>query len=69
MCGGEPRAMLKKDRGKADSPIYTMQICIPKHGPFLHNQNQSTFLCDKIVLSSIIFFLTFSVFLMIHFQL
>ncbi|CAF2101162.1 hypothetical protein IGI04_020353 [Brassica rapa subsp. trilocularis] len=31
MCGGEPRAMLKKDRGKADSPIYTMQICIPKH--------------------------------------
>ena len=35
MCGGEPRAMLKKDRGKADSPIYTMQICIPKHGPFL----------------------------------
>ncbi|KAJ7962849.1 Post-illumination chlorophyll fluorescence increase [Quillaja saponaria] len=31
MCGGEPRAMLKKSRGKADSPIYTMQICIPKH--------------------------------------
>ncbi|KAL0676280.1 hypothetical protein Bca4012_004261 [Brassica carinata] len=31
MCGGEPRAMLKKERGKADSPIYTMQICIPKH--------------------------------------
>lgn len=32
MCGGEPRAMLRKDRGKADGPIYTIQICIPKHG-------------------------------------
>ncbi|KAK3427700.1 hypothetical protein EUGRSUZ_F03876 [Eucalyptus grandis] len=32
MCGGEPRAMLRKDRGKADSPIYTIQICVPKHG-------------------------------------
>ena len=32
MCGGEPRAMLKKARGKADRPIYTIQICIPKHG-------------------------------------
>ncbi len=31
MCGGEPREMLKKTRGKADSPIYTIQICIPKH--------------------------------------
>ncbi|KAL1292763.1 hypothetical protein HN51_053327 [Arachis hypogaea] len=31
MCGGEPRAMLRKDRGKADRPIYTIQICIPKH--------------------------------------
>ncbi|CAI8601321.1 unnamed protein product [Vicia faba] len=31
MCGGEPRAMLKKDRGKADSPIYSIQICVPKH--------------------------------------
>lgn len=31
MCGGEPRAMLCKTRGKADSPIYTIQICIPKH--------------------------------------
>lgn len=31
MCGGEPRAMLKKTRGKADRPIYTIQICIPKH--------------------------------------
>lgn len=31
MCGGEPRAMLRKDRGKADGPIYTIQICIPKH--------------------------------------
>ncbi|QCE02121.1 uncharacterized protein LOC114166102 [Vigna unguiculata] len=31
MCGGEPRAMLRKDRGKADAPIYTIQICIPKH--------------------------------------
>ncbi|XVF26566.1 hypothetical protein REPUB_Repub14bG0028500 [Reevesia pubescens] len=30
MCG-EPRAMLRKARGKADSPIYTIQICIPKH--------------------------------------
>ena len=32
MCGGEPRAMLRKDRGKADSPLYTIQISIPKHG-------------------------------------
>ena len=31
MCGGEPRAMLKKVRGKADPPYYTIQICIPKH--------------------------------------
>ncbi|KAH6782048.1 post-illumination chlorophyll fluorescence increase [Perilla frutescens var. frutescens] len=31
MCGGEPRAMLKKVRGKADPPFYTIQICIPKH--------------------------------------
>ncbi|KAH7547408.1 protein POST-ILLUMINATION CHLOROPHYLL FLUORESCENCE INCREASE, chloroplastic [Ziziphus jujuba] len=31
MCGGEPRAMLKKVRGKADSPIYSIQICVPKH--------------------------------------
>ncbi|XP_004506951.1 protein POST-ILLUMINATION CHLOROPHYLL FLUORESCENCE INCREASE, chloroplastic [Cicer arietinum] len=31
MCGGEPRAMLRKDRGKADSPIYSIQICVPKH--------------------------------------
>ncbi|XP_059642575.1 protein POST-ILLUMINATION CHLOROPHYLL FLUORESCENCE INCREASE, chloroplastic [Cornus florida] len=31
MCGGEPRAMLMKKRGKADPPIYTIQICIPKH--------------------------------------
>ncbi|KMT00661.1 hypothetical protein BVRB_9g219510 [Beta vulgaris subsp. vulgaris] len=31
MCGGEPRAMLKKERGKVDPPIYTIQICIPKH--------------------------------------
>ncbi|KAL9304527.1 hypothetical protein ACSQ67_021790 [Phaseolus vulgaris] len=31
MCGGEPRAMLRKNRGKADAPIYTIQICIPKH--------------------------------------
>ncbi|KAL8252297.1 hypothetical protein R6Q59_035990 [Mikania micrantha] len=31
MCGGEPRAMLRINRGKADPPIYTIQICIPKH--------------------------------------
>lgn len=31
MCGGEPRAMLRKDRGKADTPIYVIQICVPKH--------------------------------------
>ncbi|KAL0441637.1 UNVERIFIED_CONTAM: hypothetical protein Sradi_0102600 [Sesamum radiatum] len=35
MCGGEPRAMLQKLRGKADPPIYTIQICIPKHGILL----------------------------------
>ncbi|CAI9113978.1 OLC1v1037438C1 [Oldenlandia corymbosa var. corymbosa] len=31
MCGGEPRAMLQKVRGKADPPYYTIQICVPKH--------------------------------------
>ncbi|CAN1330984.1 Protein POST-ILLUMINATION CHLOROPHYLL FLUORESCENCE INCREASE, chloroplastic [Linum perenne] len=31
MCGGEPRAMLEKVRGKADGPLYSIQICIPKH--------------------------------------
>ncbi|CAI9760957.1 unnamed protein product [Fraxinus pennsylvanica] len=31
MCGGEPRVMLNKVRGKADPRIYTIQICIPKH--------------------------------------
>ncbi|KAB1218710.1 hypothetical protein CJ030_MR3G026590 [Morella rubra] len=30
MCG-EPRAMLRKNRGRADPPLYTIQICIPKH--------------------------------------
>ncbi|CAL1360632.1 unnamed protein product [Linum trigynum] len=31
MCGGEPRAMLEKVRGKADAPLYSIQICVPKH--------------------------------------
>ncbi|OVA12996.1 hypothetical protein BVC80_8479g7 [Macleaya cordata] len=31
MCGGEPRSMLRKNRGKADPPIYTIKICVPKH--------------------------------------
>ncbi|MCL7051054.1 hypothetical protein MKW94_007965 [Papaver nudicaule] len=31
MCGGEPRTMLKKTRGKADPPFYTIRICVPKH--------------------------------------
>ncbi|KAG6426039.1 hypothetical protein SASPL_110253 [Salvia splendens] len=35
MCGGEPRAMLKRVRGKADPPYYTIQICIPKHASSL----------------------------------
>ncbi|XP_047330817.1 protein POST-ILLUMINATION CHLOROPHYLL FLUORESCENCE INCREASE, chloroplastic isoform X2 [Impatiens glandulifera] len=35
MCGGEPRAMLKKARGKVDTPIYSIQICIPKHAQSL----------------------------------
>jgi len=50
MCGGEPRAMLRKYRGKADAPIYSIQICIPKHGNlvllFLNifcSQNDSVF--------------------------
>lgn len=34
MCGAEPRVMLQKIRGKADPPIYTIQIGIPKHGEF-----------------------------------
>lgn len=31
MCGSEPRAMSRKIRGKADPPIYTIKICVPKH--------------------------------------
>ncbi|XP_010250158.1 PREDICTED: uncharacterized protein LOC104592472 [Nelumbo nucifera] len=31
MCGGEPRVMLRKIRGKADPPIYTIRIFVPKH--------------------------------------
>nr|DAD27203.1 TPA_asm: hypothetical protein HUJ06_028671 [Nelumbo nucifera] len=31
MCGGEPRVMLRKIRGKADPPMYTIRICVPKH--------------------------------------
>ncbi|CAN6570511.1 unnamed protein product [Malus baccata var. baccata] len=31
MCGAEPRAMLSISRGKADSPMYSIQICIPRH--------------------------------------
>jgi hypothetical protein len=27
--------MLRKNRGKADPPFYTIQICIPKHGWYL----------------------------------
>ncbi|KAJ4959266.1 hypothetical protein NE237_026377 [Protea cynaroides] len=31
MCGGEPRMMLRKNRGKADPPMYSIKICVPKH--------------------------------------
>ncbi|CAA6666397.1 unnamed protein product [Spirodela intermedia] len=31
MCGGEPREMTRKTRGKADPPIYSIKICVPKH--------------------------------------
>ncbi|KAK1259262.1 hypothetical protein QJS04_geneDACA005642 [Acorus gramineus] len=31
MCWGEPRTMTKKTRGKADLPLFTIKICIPKH--------------------------------------
>eukprot|EP00262_Sarcandra_glabra_P016265 TRINITY_DN524_c0_g1_i1.p1 TRINITY_DN524_c0_g1~~TRINITY_DN524_c0_g1_i1.p1 ORF type:complete len:269 (-),score=38.53 TRINITY_DN524_c0_g1_i1:233-1039(-) len=31
MCGGEPRSMTRKNRGKADPPIYAIKICVPKH--------------------------------------
>ncbi|XP_042497097.1 protein POST-ILLUMINATION CHLOROPHYLL FLUORESCENCE INCREASE, chloroplastic [Macadamia integrifolia] len=31
MCGGEPRMMLRNNRGKADPPIYSIKICVPKH--------------------------------------
>jgi len=31
MCGGEPRKMLKKARGKADLPLFSIKIVIPKH--------------------------------------
>mmetsp|Transcript_24491 Transcript_24491/g.77423 ORF Transcript_24491/g.77423 Transcript_24491/m.77423 type:complete len:236 (-) Transcript_24491:633-1340(-) len=35
MCGGEPRAMAKVDRGVADSPFYSIRINVPKHAMFL----------------------------------
>ncbi|RWR73370.1 hypothetical protein CKAN_00164400 [Cinnamomum micranthum f. kanehirae] len=31
MCGGEPRAMTRKIRGKADPPFFTIKICVPRH--------------------------------------
>lgn len=31
MCGGEPRTMTRKIRGKADPPIFTIKICVPRH--------------------------------------
>nr|XP_010909593.1 uncharacterized protein LOC105035656 isoform X2 [Elaeis guineensis] len=31
MCGGEPRVMTRKNRGKADPPIFTIKIRVPKH--------------------------------------
>ncbi|XP_072965889.1 protein POST-ILLUMINATION CHLOROPHYLL FLUORESCENCE INCREASE, chloroplastic [Typha angustifolia] len=31
MCGGEPRVMTRKSRGKADPPIFTIKIRVPKH--------------------------------------
>ncbi|CAL9125646.1 unnamed protein product [Musa textilis] len=31
MCGGEPRVMTKRNRGKADPPIFTIKIRVPKH--------------------------------------
>ncbi|CAN6455738.1 unnamed protein product [Victoria cruziana] len=35
MCGGEPRSMTRKNRGKSDPPLYTIKICIPKHAASL----------------------------------
>ncbi|XP_039128273.1 uncharacterized protein LOC120264526 [Dioscorea cayenensis subsp. rotundata] len=31
MCGGEPRVMTRKSRGKADPPIYTIKLRVPIH--------------------------------------
>ncbi|KAJ0972617.1 hypothetical protein J5N97_020576 [Dioscorea zingiberensis] len=31
MCGGQPRIMTRKNRGKADPPIYTIKIRVPIH--------------------------------------
>lgn len=31
MCGGAPRAMNRKDRGKVSDPFYMIKILVPKH--------------------------------------
>eukprot|EP01018_Ginkgo_biloba_P018115 Gb_14282 [translate_table: standard] len=31
MCGGEPRVMTRKDRGKISAPFYAIKIVVPKH--------------------------------------
>ncbi|OAY80754.1 hypothetical protein ACMD2_18728 [Ananas comosus] len=31
MCSREPRVMTRKNRGKADNPIFTIKIRVPKH--------------------------------------
>ncbi|KAH9328061.1 hypothetical protein KI387_000169, partial [Taxus chinensis] len=31
MCGGEPRAMSRRDRGKMSDPFYVIKILVPQH--------------------------------------
>lgn len=31
MCSGEQRSMSRRDRGKADPPLFSIKICIPQH--------------------------------------
>lgn len=48
--------MLRKDRGKADGPIYTIQICIPKHGQLRCENSYPSF--SSMFLSSLPRFLS-----------
>lgn len=44
MCKGEPRAMAMDVRGKGDPPIFTIKICVPRHGYFRYCKNHQVFI-------------------------